>query len=110
MRFVVFAFIAGVAAFMGWLFVQPVCPGGVLATTEAECRAGGTFSARFCHEAFVAGEHVARQSGGFSSQTECLAKYNICIEGEGFIGYVAKPKGYCVKAKADGAPSGDPFY
>ena len=98
MRFVIIAFIAGVAIFMAWLAFQPVCEGGVEAATEAECRKTGKFDVHFCREAFLRAEHVGRStSGGYSTQQECMRTHPVCFEAEGFRGYVAKPKAYCLK-------------
>lgn len=104
MRFVVFAVIAGIAGFMAWQWLQPVCAGGVIVANEQACRAAAGFDAVFCRDAMTEAAAVARRSGGtYATQSQCLARYPVCIERSDVAGWAPKPVGYCLRKLSSGA-------
>ncbi len=110
MKFVVFAVIAGIGAFMLWLFLQPVCSGGVVVSNIAECQQASGFSPGFCQKAFTQARHIEGNAAGYSTLTDCHQRFSICVEAEGFVGYVPKAKSVCIKKSNAGEPTVDIYY
>ena len=110
MKFIVFAFFIGIAGFMLWLFLQPVCPGGVVVATLADCQKVSGFSPAFCQKAFTSARHLEGNVGGYSNLNDCNKRFPICVEAEGFVGYVPKAKSVCVRKEPSGEPFVDIYY
>lgn len=110
MKFIVFAFMIGIAGFMLWLFLQPVCPGGVVVATQAECQKVSGFSVAFCQKAFTSARHLEGNVGGYSNLNDCNKRFPICVEAEGFVGYVPKAESVCVRKESSGEPFVDIYY
>ena len=101
MRFLVFAFIAAIAAFMGWTALQPQCPGGAVVADEAACRAN--FDALFCLQALPEMKRAASRSGQtFQTQSACLEQWPVCVERADVSAWSPRPAAYCVARAADG--------
>lgn len=110
MKFIVFAFIAGVAAFLGWQMLQPVCPGGTVVKSEAECQQTSGFNAAFCRKAFVAARALENKGAGYSTTFECQRHYSDCIVADHIVGYVGKAKSVCVRKEPSGEPWVDIYF
>ncbi len=95
MKNLVFLFIAAVSAVMGFLFLQPVCAGGLVVRDEAQCRATAGFDATFCRDAFGRATEIARGSGpSYSQRNDCDAQWPACVEHAG--GWGPKPSAWCL--------------
>ena len=104
MRLIVFAFIAGVLAFMGWIWLQPVCKGGTVVATEAACLAARGFDVAFCRRAFARTAEVARNSGtAYPTLWECNQHWPGCIERGATGEAVPAPSAWCIVRGAGGA-------
>lgn len=104
MRTLVIALIAGLAAFMGWLWFQPECAGGSVVATEQECLGIPGFDRRFCATAFARPDEVVMRAGNvFQTQSDCQMRHPVCIEYPGIHGWTPKPTGFCVVRGDNGA-------
>lgn len=107
MKLLVIGFIVAIAGFMGWLWFQEECRGGVVLANEEECAAVQGFDRRFCSFAFARPEESILRSGNtFPTRDACLARHTNCIEisvAGGYNGFAAKPSGYCIAKGARGA-------
>jgi uncharacterized protein YgiB involved in biofilm formation len=98
----VIVFIVAVAAFMGWKFLQPECPGGSSVGIEEQCRA--TFGATFCAQAWPETERIARRSGAtYKTQSECLEQWPVCIERSDAAAWAPRPANFCISRASDGS-------
>ncbi len=100
MRFV-FVFIAAVATLMGYLAFRPDCPGGTVVADRATCVAA--FDAAFCARAMEGADSLARRSGqSFSTQSQCLEQWPVCLERADIPAWGPRPSGYCLVRAVDG--------
>ncbi len=103
MRVLIFAFIAGVAGFMAWLWFQPVCKGGVVVVNEAACARTAGYDAAFCRLAFAQSKKIAQDSGPYyPTLWECNQAWPKCMERGPTGEATAVPTSWCVVRKPDG--------
>ncbi len=96
MRILFTFLIAAVAIFMAWAWYQPVCEGGAVVASEAECKAVAIFDADFCARAWSRTAAIAKTTGtSYATQTACSDQWPVCIEREP-AGYGPKPAGWCL--------------
>jgi hypothetical protein len=104
MRLLVFAFVAAVAGFMGWMWFQPVCPGGTAVANEAACARVPGFDAAFCRNAFARTGDIARNSGAsYPTLWECNQNWPKCMERGPTGEAVPVPSGWCIVRGPAGA-------
>ena len=103
MRLLVFAFVAAVAGFMGWMWFQPVCPGGTVVASEAACARIAGFDTAFCRIAFSRTNEIARTSGAsYPTLWECNQNWPKCMERGPTGEAVPVPSSCCIVSGADG--------
>ena len=103
MRIIPFVIIAAIAAFMGWLWFQPECPGGAIAASEQECVAVPGFDRQFCARAFARPEEAIFRTGNvFATQSDCQLRHAACIEYPGVHGWTPRPTAFCLARDARG--------
>jgi hypothetical protein len=104
MRLLVFAFMAAVAGFMGWMWLQPVCNGGAVVADEAACARVAGFDDTFCRAAFRRTEDIARTSGAtYPTLWECNQNWPKCMERGPTGEAVPVPSGWCIVRGPAGA-------
>ncbi|MDE2577857.1 MAG: hypothetical protein KGL46_03545 [Hyphomicrobiales bacterium] len=97
----VIAFIAALAAFMGWKIIQPACPGGAVVATQAECVAA--FDKTFCDAAMARADKQSRNSGdSYSTLSACLDHWPACQPREDVSAYGPKPVAACIVRSPSG--------
>jgi hypothetical protein len=103
MRVLVFAFIAGVAGFMAWLWFQPVCKGGTVLADEMACARTVGYTADFCRRAFSNSKQIAQVSGArYPTLWECNQAWPKCMERGPTGEAVPVPTSWCIVRSADG--------
>ncbi len=101
MKVVVFGLIAACAAAMIWLFLQPVCQGGQVVTSAADC--ARTFSAGICSNAFSQTAAIAARSGPtYTNENECRESWPVCDRREP-QGYGPRPSHWCLVEATGGS-------
>lgn len=107
MRYIVIAFIIGVAAFMGWIMFQPECIGGRVFESEQQCVETPGYDRRFCEQTFSRKDDAIYRAGNvFKTQSDCQLRHPVCIEYPGVHGWTPRPSGYCIVRDAGGGLSG----
>ena len=97
MKFVTFLIIGGVAVVMGWLWFQPDCAGGAIASNEDECVSIKGFDRAFCARAFARPEEAIFAAGNaFATQSDCLKRFVDCVAMPKPVNWSPKPSGFCV--------------
>ncbi|MGL5116729.1 MAG: DUF1190 domain-containing protein [Beijerinckiaceae bacterium] len=112
MRAIPFVLIGGVAAFMATMAFRGECPGGVVVTSEENCRATGGVSAGLCSTVYSRAVDVARNSGSvYQDEAKCSQQYGSCLPHGRVLGsFVPVPAGFCVQSSGDLLTEMTPVY
>jgi hypothetical protein len=110
MRNIIFLLITGIAGFMAWLWLQPVCAGGALVKDEAACRATAGFDAAFCRDVFSRTAGIAEKGATYSSRDACLDEFPNCDSAPGAQRWYARPASWCVVRSGAVASRIEPQY
>ena len=112
LRNISFLFIFAIAAFIGWMWFQPVCAGGAIVKDEAACRAAAGFDAAFCRDVFSRTAKIAFEVGpSYVSEQECRDKWPVCDpHAPAGFQWGARPSSWCVVRAAGGPARIDPQY
>ncbi len=111
MRIVVFLFIAGVAAFMGFIALRGECPGGAIVMSASQCRAASAMSAEACATVFRDADRITRAAATvFTDEQRCLAGYDACTRSSVVQGFTPVPAGFCVVVTGSTITRQEPIY
>lgn len=100
MRVIALALILGIAGFMAYLWLKPICSDGLIVQDEEEC--GRYLGANLCRDAFAGAAAIAARSGAtYNSDAACRQDWPVCDLREP-QGYGPRPSRWCV-ASAPGA-------
>jgi uncharacterized protein YgiB involved in biofilm formation len=104
MKYIVIAFILGVAGLIAFLWIRGECPGGRLVTAEDTCRSEQGFEPAFCREVFRRAPTMARTAATvYTDAQACRNDFAECLpHATNTAGFVPRPHGFCVSADSDG--------
>lgn len=111
MKYVIFAFIAGIAGAMAYFAIQGECPGGTVVKDSAECRGSG-FNAADCDGALRSAWRKATQDyAPFPTQDQCLRHFPLCEAHRAVSsGFTPTPRAFCVARAGNGTIDGTAVY